>query len=496
MATSTETPILLRIDGVEKSHNGHRVLQGVHLDVKAGEVVGLVGENGVGKSTLMSIIAGDYPSDAGEMFLGGEAYTALDHDHARTQGIRLIRQDFRIDPNLTLAQAIFRSGPMAGLPHEQLRRQAQHLLRDVGITLNPDARVGDMHRSELGLAEAARVLAEDAQLVIMDEVGATFNVREAQDLHFITTRLTRQGRSVIYISHRLREVISVADRIAVLVGGRVSKEFNADDITPDHIADAMLSQRYQESASREGHVRPEVLLEVDGLSAEPLEDVSLSVHRGEVLGLVGPRRSGVNQIVGAVAGEIPATWRTLTFDNKPVTIQTPADAAALGIAYFSDEADELGITESESIARSLMTGGWRDDLDFATEVAALREVIETLQQLRIRTKSLQAEVKTLSGGDKQKVALHQWMTEDRELIILNEPTRGLDVGARRRIFKTLAEHTAKGKSAILLTSNTTELLEWCDRIAMVRDGRIVRIAPAGDLDEDEIAIAMSARAAL
>lgn len=492
---ATET--LLRIDRLEKKHNGHPVLQGIHLDLKAGEVLGLVGENGVGKSTLMSIVAGDYPPDSGEIYLGDTPYQALNHDHARTQGIGIIRQQFTIDENLTVAQAIYRDSPMAALPHEQLRRPAQHLLRDIGIDLNPDSRIGDLLRSEHGLVEAARMLAEDAQLVIMDEVAATFNVREIEDLHFITSRLTRQGRGVIYISHRLHEVIAVSDRIAVLVGGRVSKEFVAADVTSDHIADAMLANRYAEGRSRAGHATDEVLLEVQGLSTtELLKNVSFNVHRGEIVGFVGPRRAGMNEIAGALVGETAATWQGLRLAGQEREIHTPADAAALRIAYFSDDDDELGLSESETIARSMMSTGWRDDLDFASEVAALREIIETLQRLNVKAKSLRADLNTLSGGDKQKVALSRWMTEDRDLIILNEPTRGLDVGARREIFATLADHTAKGRGAILISSDTSELLEWCDRIGFVRKGELVKMANASDLDDADIAMGMSARAAL
>ncbi|MDO5683740.1 MAG: ATP-binding cassette domain-containing protein [Propionibacteriaceae bacterium] len=495
-STQVETS-LLRIDGLEKKHNGRPVLQGISLDVRPGEVLGLVGENGVGKSTLMSILAGDYPPDAGEMFLGDTPYQALDHQQARTQGIGIIRQQFRIDDDLTVAQAIYREGPMAGLPHEQLERPARHLLRDIGIELDPSARMGDLLRSEHGLVEAARMLAEDAQLVLMDEVAATFNVREISDLHFITSRLTRQGRSVIYISHRLQEVIAVSDRIAVLVGGRVSKEFAASDVTSDHIADAMLENRYAEGRSREGHRREDVLLSVEGLSTpDLLQDVTFEVHRGEVLGLCGPRRGGINEIAGALVGETAATWTHLRLAGQEREIRTPADAASLRIAYFSDDDDELGLSESETIARSMMASGWRDDLDFASEVAALREIIETLQQLNVKTQSLKAGLGTLSGGDKQKVALSRWMTEDRDLIILNEPTRGLDVGARREIFGILADHTANSRSAILISSDPGELLEWCDRIAFVRGGKITRIADAADLDDADIAVAMSSRAAV
>lgn len=474
-----------------KAHDGRPVLRGINLQVGAGEVLGLVGENAVGKSTLMSVIAGDYSADSGLMTLSGEPYSATSRTEARDKGVGIIRQKIEIDPELTVAQAIFRESAWAGESIERLTRQAEYLLRDVGIDLDPRAKMSTLLRSEHGMVEAARMLAEDARIVIMDEVAATFNVHEIADLHFITSRLTRQGRSVIYISHRLHEVIEVSDRIVVLVDGHVEREVPSAEATTDLLADVMFKGRQRRRSSREGHLTSDVLLEVRGLATpDLLSDVSFEIHRGEILGLAGPRRNGMVEVAGALIGEVEATWDLLRMAGQDRIISTPADAASLRIAYFSDDNDELGLSPSETIARSLMSGGWEDEQDFKSEVAALREIIESIQKLRIKAASLRSSVGTMSGGDQQKIALTRWMTEDRDLLVLNEPTRGLDVAARQDVHSLLADHTAAGRAVILISSDPNELKAWCDRVILMKEGRITGIHDTATLDAEQISRAM------
>ena len=464
---------LLEIRDIAKSREHVPVLRGVNLSLAEGEVLGLVGANGVGKSTLMAILAGDLRPDTGQMRLSGEPYAPHDNDEARRHGVGIIRQQFRLDPGQTVAQAIFRESFHAGRPHEELRRPAAQLLRDVGTEISADTLLGDLRRAEHAIIESVRMLAEDAQVVIMDEVGSTFNVREIDDLHFITSRLTSQGRAVIYISHRLTEVKAVSDRVVVLREGRVSAELDPYRVSTDDIAEAMIDRRPGELV-RVSHVVDEPVLEVSGLRvADAVHGVDLKVRRGEVVGLVGARRGGMYELVGALVGQFPMTAGTVLVQGEPRVINSPADATALRIGYFSDDDDELGLSNSESIARNLMIGGWDEGVDFETEVAALRDVIETIQRLNVRAVSIQRGVGDLSGGDRQKIALTRWMTEDRDVLILNEPTRGLDIGAREDVLQILGEHTEAGRSAIILSSDLEDIVAWCDRVVVMRDGVIV-----------------------
>lgn len=476
---------LLQIRGLSKSHANRPVLRGINLDVHPGEVLGLVGENGAGKSTLMSILAGTYAADAGSIELNGEPYRPLNPQQAREIGVGIIEQGFRLDPNLTVAQALYRHTYQADRPHEQLRRPATWALNEAGVHVDPDALIGSLLRPEIGLVEAVRLLIDEAQLVIVDEVAATFNVKEIEDLHFITSRLTRQGRSVIYISHRLHEVQAVSDRVAVLREGYISTVVDAAKVTADDIATAVFG-RQLEDVQRHVHVTDEEVLTVSDLTSDALKGVSFSLHRGEILGLLGGRGDGVSDVVGALTGDRPAHGGHIELNGQRRQIQRPEDAAALRITYFSDDDDALGVSRDQTIARNLMASGWDESLDFDAEVEALRSIIETISTLNVRTKSIRGGVDSLSGGDQQKIALARFISEDSDLMILNEPTRGLDVASRREVLGMLAELTNAGKSAILICTDLTDLKDWTDRIVVLNDGVVSTTLHTADTDLDTL----------
>lgn len=294
---------VLTVSGLSKSHRDRRVLHDLDLTIRSGEIIGLVGSNGAGKSTLMSVLAGDVPADEGEIILRGEPYEVADRDEGRRRGIGYVRQRLEIDPTVTVAQALLRRTAHAGRPHAEIRDSAASLLTEAGVQIDPDTKMGDLVRTEHGIIEAVRMLAEDAHLVIMDEVAATFTVDEIAELHFITGLLTRRGRSIIYISHRLHEVVAIADRIAVLRDGLVTVELNPRRVSLEDIAQEMQDYEPGERPDRTGHVGDEVVLHVRGMRTPNLPGVDLDLRRGEVLGLVGPRRGGMQELGGALAGQ-------------------------------------------------------------------------------------------------------------------------------------------------------------------------------------------------
>lgn len=478
---------LLSIRGVTKAHGGMPVLRGIDLDIRPGEVLGLIGANAAGKSTLLSIIAGAYAADSGSMAIEDEPYAPIDAAEARAMGIGIIEQNFQIDGSLTVAQAIFRNTYQAGRPHDQLRRQAQWLLNEAGVHLSPDARIGHLLRPEMGLVEAVRLLADDAQIVLVDEVAATFNVREIADLHFITSRLTRQGRSVVYISHRLHEVKDITNRIAVLRDGVIVDVLKSSRTTTEEMAEAMFG-RVVTLDKRSATHSPEVALRATNLRSSTLQGVDFALHRGEVLAFVGPRHAGIADIVGAITGDRPGTFDEFEVFGQARRISRPEDAAALRITYFSEDDAELGVSQDESIARSLMTGGWGADVDFEDEVSTLRGILGVLGRFRIKARNILGKLDTLSGGDQQKVALARFMSEDCDIMILNEPTRGLDMSSRHDVHKMLSELTEGGKSAILVSTDYEDAIDWSDRVCVVRDGKIWRSVASKDTTADELTL--------
>jgi ribose transport system ATP-binding protein len=325
--------------------------------------------------------------------------------------------------------------------------------------------------------EAVRMLAEDASVVIMDEVGASFNLHEIEDLHFIVTRLARQGRGVIYISHRLREIKLISDRIAVLRDGQITKLLDPHQASTDDIAEAMLSRRVVRRPPTRKPPVDEAILQVRGLSvADRVRSVSFDLHAGEILGFTGPRNSGMHELALGLVGRLVTTREQLVVQGQDRVIHSPTDAVNLRIGYFSDNDDEIGITNGQETIATFMMGPevLAANQDLASEVRGLRDIIERIKRLRIKTPGIGRELETLSGGDRQKIALTKWMAEDRDILVLNEPTRGLDVGARATLLEVLRDHVAAGRSALVFSSAVDDLIEWADRIVVMRGGAIVQ----------------------
>ncbi|WOQ15936.1 ATP-binding cassette domain-containing protein [Raineyella sp. W15-4] len=627
---------LLDIVGITKSFGSNRVLDGVDLSVGRGEVVGIVGENGAGKSTLMSVFSGILQADGGTMRLNNAPYWPKDSADAQSRGVGIIQQDFVLDPELTVARAIFRNTYQADRPQRALVRPAQWLLDDAAVGLDPDTPLGALAHAEQGLVEAVRLLAEDAQLVIMDEVAATLNVREIDQLHFIISRLTRQGRSVLYVSHRLHEVQAVATRIAVVRSGRIPEILDPQRVSTEDIAAHMRSRaarrawfpdRMDEEFAREeaaatgasdhppippGYpsasgpaayveqpTHPEsprgsafgrtfspsyppsstsyapspapapvaesatmwatpsaptttwtkaepvrvdesateapaagrgrraiasddgrtyadesvdeslqVVLEVAGLNApgmsgQPVHDIAFSVFSGEVLGITGPRRAGQDAIVGALNGRAPGTFRTLRINGYNRSISSPEDAALLKVAYLAGPDEETGDEHKRSVARAMMTGGWADGSSFDSEVEGIATILGALEKLQSAAKRLRGRRalrhgekletvgSTLSGGQQQMVLLDELMTQDADVLIVNEPGRGLDFDARTVMQEKLSAAAENGAAVLLVSSDVDELVRSCRRVLVLDRGRIARTVEGSPLSPDDLSAALA-----
>lgn len=491
---------LLQVQGLTKSFGARRVLRDVTFGVGAGEIVGLVGTNGAGKSTLGDILAGITAADSGAMTLRDRPYAPLSAEDARQLGVGVVEQLVRIDPALTVSQAVFRGTVQAGRPPAELRGPAQELLSEVTLDVDPDTRIGELPHFLHGLVEIARVLAEDTALVVLDEVSAALLPMEVDGLHAVAGRLSRQGRGVLYISHRLPELLAVVERVLVLRDGRIALDSPADALDHVRLAAETVGEPVALPAPRAATVpepaaadvgtvrtaRPaatgDVALRVRNLRVPgAVEGVDLLLRRGEVIGLTGQRSSGVHEIADALSGELPAITDELLLHGEPRLLSSPADDGALRLPAYRPDEDAYGVDPGETIARTLTREEWGALTDLRTEIATLRGVIRTVHQMDVKTLSIRTRVGALSGGDQHKLALARWMAASaHDVVVLHEPTRGLDVRARRQVRQLLDDATAHGLSIVVVSVDPDELVECCDRVGIVAGGRVARWIDTGE----------------
>ncbi|SFT96017.1 ribose transport system ATP-binding protein [Geodermatophilus amargosae] len=501
---------LLQVEGLTKSFGARRVLRDVSFALDEGEIVGLVGTNGAGKSTLGDVVAGITAADSGAMTLQGHPYAPLSAEDARHLGVGVVQQLVHIDPGLTVAQAVFRGTAQAGRPQEELRRQARVLLAEVALDVDPDTLVGELPHFVHGLVETARVLAEDTRMVVLDEVSAPLLPSEVTSLHAVAARLSRQGRGVLYISHRLPEMLEVVDRVLVLRDGRIALDSRAAEMDPVRLAAETVGEPVTPPAPRIASVpapvpvsaqaqdvparttprlaaSDEVALRVRNLRVPgAVEGVDLLLRRGEVIGLTGHRSSGVREIAGALSGELPAITDELLLHGEQRSLGC-TDDGSLALPVYRPDEDAYGVDPGETIARTLTQEAWGSLTDLRKEIATLRGVIRTVHEMDVKTMSIRTVFGALSGGDQHKLALARWMTASpRDVVVLHEPTRGLDVRARRQVRRLLDEATGHGTSVVVVSVDPDELAECCDRVGIVADGRVARWIDTGELAVDAV----------
>ncbi len=475
--------LLLHAEDIHASYDHRRILKGVGLSLHRGEILGLIGTNGAGKTTLMGVLAGSHKHDLGQITLAGENYGPDSIAEAQACGVGLIPQNFRIDPGLTITEAIFRGTFQAGKSHGELRDQAAKLIREIGISMDPDAKVGTLIRAEQALVEVMRMVAEEAQLVIMDEVAASLPDHDVAVLHQVLRMLTRQGRAIIYITHRLDEVRSIAHRIAVMRDGKVHKTLEASQTDAEELAFLLLQQEPEKAARPTDPAAGDKALRIANLSVgDRVRNVTFTVAKGEIFGLVGTHRSGVHQVVEALAGLHPSTSGQIHLYGNQVEIRGVHDARRLKIGYSPDAADDYEY--EASIADGLQHGAQAGNESLQDEISQLRGVADVVHRMRINTTNIQGAISTLSGGDRQKVQLARWMTTTCDVLILSHPSRGIDIGAKEIVYKMLTELSRTGVAIILLSSDLSEMVNWCHRIGVMRDGELVTIEANANTNED------------
>lgn len=484
------TPPLLEMQDIRKSFGGSTALDGVSFDVRPGEVHALVGENGAGKSTLMNIASGVLQPDAGRILWDGRPMPPLDPRKAQQLGISFVHQELALVPQLSIAENIFLGrhlqAPRSFVRWRQMRERASRLLAELGRPLDPDLPVAALSVGEQQLVEIARALAFQARLVIMDEPTAALSEAEVSRLFQVIACLKDRGVSVVYITHRLREIYQTADRVTVLRDGRRVACAPVAEMPHDRLIRHIVGRPAQEQFPPPGPPpRGPCALRVEGLTARGrFHDVSFHVRAGEILGLAGLVGAGRTELLETLFGAAPCDAGQIWLRERPVQIRSPFDAIRLGMALIPDDRKNKGLIPGAPIVWNLVLPSCRSFLLRPAEELAHAETL--MRDLRIRAAGPGLPVSSLSGGNQQKVVLARWLLARASVFLMDEPTRGIDVGAKAEIYQLIRRLAARGAAIVLVSSELEEVLGLADRVLVMHRGRIAGELPREQATEEAV----------
>lgn len=488
------TEPLILMEGVTKTYAGIRALDDVGFAIRPGEAVCLAGENGSGKSTLIKILAGAEEPDAAAITVAGERFARLTPRQSAAAGIMVIFQDFSLFPNLTVAENIgFASELHAGrrlVDRARVRALAERMLKRVGVDIPLDAPVETLPVAHKQLVAICRALASDARLIIMDEPTTALTEREVRALLAIIRRLKSEGVAVLFVSHKLAEVLEVCEHVVVLRNGRKVAEGPAAEFDAASLTRHMTGRDVAETPPPPLDPAAPRLLEVRGLSkAGVFEDISFDLRAGEVLGIAGLLGSGRTGLAKALFGLAAPDSGTVTLDGRPVPLGDPIAVAASGIGYVPEDRLTEGLFLTQSIARNVAIG--RLDAHAAGPLLDLRglwdEAHDWLRRLAVKAPDPAAPVRSLSGGNQQRVVLARWLARSPRVLVLNGPTVGVDVGSKAEIHGIVRDLAGRGLGVLVISDDLPELLGSCHRILVMREGRITDDLAPGSVGEAELA---------
>ncbi|WP_130012201.1 sugar ABC transporter ATP-binding protein [Serinicoccus sediminis] len=493
---STPTQPVLRATGVTKRFFGNAVLEDVTLELHPGQVHGLVGENGAGKSTLMKVLAGVHQPDEGSVEIGGETQHFTHPIQAQQAGLSTVFQEFNLLPDRTVAENIYlgrepRRGPLVDTA--AMRRATAELLDGLGVTgLDPDRTVRSLSVAEQQIVEIAKAVSYDSRIISMDEPTAALADHEVELLYAIIRRLLDRDVAILYVSHRLKEIFDLCDTITVLKDGQQVTTQPASELDEGALVRLMVGREMSAffPEPTPGTEVGEPLLTLSGAGNGYVDGIDLTLRAGEIVGLAGLQGSGRTELVESVFGVTPLTRGTLTLDGETTTIGSPRQAIRRGLALITEDRKAKGLALGQSVldnalgvVRSVFPGRTGD---------ARSGMPGVLSSLEVAARSLDQEVQFLSGGNQQKVVLARWLSVDPRVMLMDEPTRGIDVGAKHAIYELMRGLAADGVGILMVSSELPEVIGMSDRILVMRDGRLAGELPRGATEEDVLALATGA----
>jgi rhamnose transport system ATP-binding protein len=480
MSPTHSPPPLLQLSGISKRFNGIHALSSVNLNIRAGEVMALIGENGAGKSTLVKTLTGIYTPDAGSILLDGKPVAFRSPQEAMAAGITAVHQETVMFDELTVAENIYvgrqPTGPFGRVDWGRIEREAEALFERLEVSLPVRARVKDLSVAQRHFVEIARALSQEARVVIMDEPTAALSQREIRELYRIIDQLKAAGTAVIFISHKFDEIYEVADCYTVLRDGQFVAEGRLADISESELVALMVGRAVHQAYPKLEAEIGAPLLRVEGF-CHPTEfdDVSFTLRKGEILGFYGLVGAGRSEVMQALFGMTSNVRGTVHLDGQQVSINTPSEAIAHGIAYVPEDRQHHGAHLTLPIMQNitlpiLSRMGFFLRRERAAETAIARHFAE---QLELKANHLTQNVNELSGGNQQKVVLGKWLATAPKVIILDEPTKGIDIGSKAAVHEFMGELASQGLSVIMVSSEIPEILGMSDRVIVMREGRIV-----------------------
>ncbi|MEH2249040.1 sugar ABC transporter ATP-binding protein [Nostoc sp.] len=479
----TTTPVL-EMQGITKRFHGVSALQNVNLTIYPGEVHALMGENGAGKSTLMKILAGAYIADEGEIHINGQPLKITDPATARQAGINLIYQELNVAPNLTVTENMFMGSELRRgqfLDRQGMHLEAEQVLQSLGANFTAQTIVGTLSIAEQQQVEIARALKDKSRVLVMDEPTAALSDRETQHLFEVIRRLRDDGIAIIYISHRMEEIYALADRISVLRDGQYIGSLTRDEISAQRLVQMMVGRSMQDFYEHQRQTNPgPVVLEVKNISdGRKITPTSFQIRAGEIVGLAGLVGAGRTEVSRLIFGADRKASGEVFLNGMKLNINTPSDAITAGIGYVPEDRKDQGLFLEMSSRKNIAINTLKQDAKAGIVNWGSVNLLATqaVESFNIRLANLEIRAVDLSGGNQQKLLLARWLTIKPRVIMLDEPTRGVDIGAKSEIYRIISELAAQGVAVLMVSSELPEIVGMSDRVLVMREGQMV-----GELD--------------
>lgn len=490
---------IIKLEKISKSFPGVQALKDVSLSFYPGEIHAVIGENGAGKSTLMKIIGGVYQKDNGRIIFNGEETEIDDVVRAQDLGISVIHQELSLIPDMTVLENLCISrmsefGWGKFINKSQMEKFAKDVLESLDLDINPKAYVRDLKMAEKQMVEIAREISKDVRLIVMDEPTTSLSKREVKILFEKIRMLKKKGISIIYVSHMLNEVLTLADKITVMRDGCVVDSLNASETNEDTLVKLMVGRKIVDYFDKKKKSIGESVLEIRSLSREPdFSNISLNLRKGEILGISGLVGSGRTELLQAIFGLDKFTSGEVLLDGKKVTIESPQDAIELGLGFVPEDRKLHGLILSQTVKDniSLPSVGVKAVRGFLNKKWEVDVSKEYVKKLNIRTPSVNSIAKFLSGGNQQKIVVAKWLAAFSKILLLDEPTKGIDVNAKSEMYSLINNYTVEGGSVIVVSSEIPELLGIADRIVVVRRGRVMGTLNIEEATEEKIMLLAS-----